>query len=145
MMYGLMILSIAFIKEKSYFKSALVYAILLNFKHIYLYFAPCFGLLYLKKVVFKSGSISKGILNFFFLGLQTVLVFAISFGPFIYIGGLDQLTQIASRLFPFQRGIVHSYWAANIWAAMVFYNKYILNIVKGITTGQTITCVYEVD
>jgi alpha-1,3-glucosyltransferase len=57
MMYGLMILSIAFIKEKSYFKSALVYAILLNFKHIYLYFAPCFGLLYLKKVVFKSESI----------------------------------------------------------------------------------------
>ena len=55
------------------------------------------------------------------------------------------MTQIASRLFPFQRGIVHSYWAANIWAGMVFYHKYILNIVKGITTGQTITCVYEVD
>jgi alpha-1,3-glucosyltransferase len=101
MMYGLMILSIAFIKEKSYFKSALTYAILLNFKHIYLYFAPCFGLLYLKKVVFKSGSISKGILNFIFLGIQTVLVFALSFGPFLYIGGLDQLAQIASRLFPF--------------------------------------------
>ena len=51
MMYGLLILSLAYIKEDSYFKSALVYAVLLNFKHIFLYFAPCFGLLYLKKVV----------------------------------------------------------------------------------------------
>ena len=28
---------------------------------------------------------------------------------------------------------------------MVFYHKYVLNIVKGITTGQPIACVYEVD
>ena len=158
MMYGLMILAIVFIKEvsitqclidiiqKSYFSSALTYAILLNFKHIYLYFAPCFGLLYLKKTVFNNGSSpSKGILNFSLLALQTALVFAVSFGPFLNAGGFDQLQQIASRLFPFQRGLVHSYWAANVWAAMVFYNKYILNIVSGIAKGNPIHCIYDVD
>jgi len=91
MMYGLMILSIALIKERSYFKSALVYAILLNFKHIYLYFAPCFGLLYLKKVVTAKKSLGQGILNFILLGIQTIFIFALSFGPFIYAGGIQQL------------------------------------------------------
>ena len=77
-----------------------MYAILLNFKHIYLYFAPCFGLIYLKKMVFNR-SFNKGFLNFILLGIQTILIFGLSFGPFIYAGGMDQLKQIASRLFPF--------------------------------------------
>lgn len=46
-------------------------------------------------------------------------VFAVSFGPFIYIGGLDQIKQIASRLFPFQRGLVHDNPAANFWTVWV--------------------------
>ena len=76
--------------QKAYFKSALIYAILLNFKHIFLYFAPCFGLLYLRKVVFnKKQGIIRGTVNFARLGLQTLLIFGISFGPFIYVGGLD--------------------------------------------------------
>lgn len=48
MMYGLMILSIAYIYEGRLLKSALLYAILLNFKHIFLYSAPAYGLLYLR-------------------------------------------------------------------------------------------------
>jgi alpha-1,3-glucosyltransferase len=91
MMYGLMILSIAFIKEGQYLKSALVYAILLNFKHIYLYCAPCFGIIYLKKAVFDYPSFKNGFRNLIILALQTILVFAISFGPFIWIGGMDQV------------------------------------------------------
>lgn len=86
MMYGLLLLSIAYIKEGSYFKSALVYAILLNFKHIFLYFAPCFGILYLKEVVFRHPSFFRRVLNFLRLGVQTLVVFALSFGPFIYTG-----------------------------------------------------------
>ena len=63
---------------------------MLNFKHIFLYFAPCFGLLYLKKVVFnKKVGVVKGSINFFKLALQTILIFAVSFGPFIYYGGLE--------------------------------------------------------
>jgi alpha-1,3-glucosyltransferase len=52
MMYGIMILSIHYIHEGKWFKSALLYAILINFKHIFLYSAPAFGLIYLKNCVF---------------------------------------------------------------------------------------------
>ena len=44
MMYGIMLLSIAFIIEGKLMISAAVYAVLLNFKHIYLYSAPAFGI-----------------------------------------------------------------------------------------------------
>jgi alpha-1,3-glucosyltransferase len=114
-----------------------MFAILLNFKHIYLYCAPCFGIFYLKKLVFnrKKG----GIVSFILLGAQTIAVFAISFGPFIYTG---QLKQIFSRLFPFQRGLVHYYWASNVWALHMFFYKYAVNIYKMMVTGEKVPCVY---
>ena len=51
MMYGIMVLSIHYINEGKYFKSAALYAILLNFKHIFLYFAPAYGIIYIKYCV----------------------------------------------------------------------------------------------
>ena len=60
MMYGLLLVSIAYIFEVSnmrnnlvvkdkLMKSAAMYAIVLNFKHIYLYSAPAFGILYVRQ------------------------------------------------------------------------------------------------
>ena len=87
-------------------KSALMFAILLNFKHIYLYSAPCFGLYYLKKIFLsKKGG---GIKQFFIVGLQTILVFSLSLGPFVMMG---QLQQLFKRMFAFNRGLTHYYWA----------------------------------
>lgn len=50
------------------------------------------------------------------LGLLVGSVFAISFGPFLLASGPAGIRQIFSRLFPFQRGLNHAYWAPNIWA-----------------------------
>lgn len=62
MMYGIMILSINYIREEKYIKSALFYAILINFKHIFLYSAPAFGLFYIRNCVFVS-NFAKGSKN----------------------------------------------------------------------------------
>lgn len=51
MMYGIMLLSIAYIIEGKLMKSAAIYAVLLNFKHIYLYSAPAFGIFYIRSLI----------------------------------------------------------------------------------------------
>src|SRR5690606_37881386 len=66
----------------------------------------------------KATLINKlNFLNLIKLGVVVLIPFIISFGPFIY---LEQIHQVISRLFPFKRGLVHSYWAPNFWSLYTF-------------------------
>jgi alpha-1,3-glucosyltransferase len=57
------------------------------------------------------------------LGAVTVIPFLLSFGPFIIVGGMEQINQMLTRLVPFSRGLVHEYWAPNFWALYYFFDK----------------------
>jgi alpha-1,3-glucosyltransferase len=136
MMYGVMMLSIAYILEGKYMASAAAYAVLLNFKHIYLYSAPAFGIFYVRQLILKNEiePVQK-VKNFLQLAIQTIAITLVSFGPFLLQPNpVEQLKQIGSRLFPFDRGLVHSYMAANAWELKVFYNKFIVNLYTRLKT-----------
>ncbi|XP_038617733.1 probable dolichyl pyrophosphate Glc1Man9GlcNAc2 alpha-1,3-glucosyltransferase isoform X2 [Tachyglossus aculeatus] len=117
---GLMLLSIARLFQKRHLEGAFIFAVLLHFKHIYLYLAPAYGVYLLRSYCFTAnkpgGSVrwsSFSWLRAAALGSIVGLVSALSLGPFV---ALNQLPQVLSRLFPFKRGLCHAYWAPNFWA-----------------------------
>ncbi|KAJ7393087.1 hypothetical protein OS493_008385 [Desmophyllum pertusum] len=127
-LFGILLLSITKLSEGQTLEGSFWFAVLLNFKHIFLYIAPAYFVYLLRSYCFQSSASEKkekqlrilGIniwdfspLNLVNLGIVVVIVFGASFGPFIAMG---QLPQVLSRLFPFKRGLCHAYWAPNFWA-----------------------------
>ncbi|XP_058041534.1 probable dolichyl pyrophosphate Glc1Man9GlcNAc2 alpha-1,3-glucosyltransferase isoform X1 [Ahaetulla prasina] len=126
-LFGLLLLSIARVFQKRYLEGAFLFAVLLHFKHIYLYVAPAYGIYLLRSYCFAQnhpdGSLrwrSFSFLRVIVLGLIVCLVSAVSLGPFLVWG---QLPQVISRLFPFKRGLCHAYWAPNVWAVYNSFDK----------------------
>lgn len=61
-----------------------MFAILLNFKHIFLYYVPAFVLYFIFCYVLPFDS--KIIARIFKLGLAVLIPVILSFGPFVYQG-----------------------------------------------------------
>lgn len=114
-LFGILLLSFGYLFEEKYLVSCVLFASLLNFKHIFIYMAPAFGAFYLKFHCFHE---KQSILHFFKLLSAGLSCFVLSFALFY-----QQLPQVLSRLFPFKRGLTHAYWAPNFWALYNFADK----------------------
>ncbi|KAG0371133.1 family 57 glycosyltransferase [Gamsiella multidivaricata] len=141
-LYGIMIHSLVDAKQGKLLRSGILFAALLNFKHIYLYIAPSYFAFLLRAYCFensgnsiraKSWTSAFRPLHFLALGFSVIAVFAASLGPF---AAMNQLPQLASRLFPFKRGLCHSYWAANFWALYTFVDRVMIVLVSKTPLGQ---------
>lgn len=53
----------------------------------------------------------------------TIATFVVIWMPFVSIGRRALLAQIANRLFPFNRGLMHANWAPNVWAVYAVIDK----------------------
>lgn len=110
---GILLLSIGSVLQKQNIQAAVWFTILLNLKHIYLYIAPVYFIYLLRSYCFET--LKRG-LTFHWkrlinLGFIVVSIFGLTYGPFF-----NQIGQVLSRLFPFNRGLCHAYWAPNFWA-----------------------------
>ncbi|CEG67079.1 Putative Alpha-1,3-glucosyltransferase [Rhizopus microsporus] len=114
-LYGILLLSIVEAKRNNLLLSGILFAVLLNFKHIYLYMAPAYFVYLLKSYCYiqVGPAMTFSLQRFILLGSSVIAVFLLSFGPFIYFG---QIPNVLQRLFPFTRGLCHAYWAPNFWA-----------------------------
>lgn len=121
----------ASIVDGNYTSGSFWFATLLNFKHIYLYCAPAYGMYLLTSCCFTGESSSQRIVGFIKkvarLGFVVLIVFIITYAPF---ADPQVLKQIASRLFPFKRGLTHAYWAPNIWSLYNTADKILATIFK---------------
>ncbi|KAF2400775.1 Dolichyl pyrophosphate Glc1Man9GlcNAc2 alpha-1,3-glucosyltransferase [Trichodelitschia bisporula] len=122
-MYGLLILSLVYSqKQSTLLLSGLLFAVLLCFKHIYLYLAPAYFVYLLRAYCLRS-MFSIRFANCVKLGFGLAVIFGAAFGPFVAWG---QMPQLLSRLFPFSRGLCHAYWAPNVWAIYSFADRILI-------------------
>ena len=117
---GLLIITISFSTSNT-IAVTLFFGILVLSKHLFVSLLPIFALVVLLQS--SKGSIYHRLSNLFWPCLVAVLLLSAAFGPFLFYGGIPQLLQIFQRLFPFSRGLVHAYWAPNLWAFYVFVDK----------------------
>ncbi|KAF2277796.1 uncharacterized protein EI97DRAFT_374129 [Westerdykella ornata] len=127
-LFGFLVLSLVLARSNStVLLSGLLFAVLLCFKHIYLYLAPAYFVYLLREYCLSSRSafpyLSIKLLNCIKLGLGVASVFTVAFGPFVLWG---QLEQVLRRLFPFSRGLCHAYWAPNVWALYSFADRVLI-------------------
>lgn len=141
MMYGILVASIVAARNGRVLLSALLFAVLLCFKHIYLYLAPAYFAYLLRVCVLDLPPRLQDLRDGGFARLtrlvrwrQTALLaaavltpFAVAFGPWVYFG---QMPQVLARLFPFSRGLTHAYWAPNVWAIYSFADRVLAQIYR---------------
>lgn len=115
--------------------SAMLFASLLNLKHIYLYVAPAW-IAYLARV-YLLPTCPRSLKAWWALGARivalgvaTVAPFAASILPFVhYTDDAPALLQsMYARLFPFHRGLIHAYWAPNVWALYTAADRVLVHL-----------------
>ncbi|PFH60425.1 hypothetical protein XA68_11013 [Ophiocordyceps unilateralis] len=114
-LYGFLVLSLVLARRRAtLLHSGVVFAILLCFKHIFLYLAPAYAVFLLRSYCLSARPCWRPeFLNCVKLAVAVSAVFAAALGPFALMG---QMPQLLRRLFPFSRGLCHAYWAPNVWA-----------------------------
>lgn len=110
------------------------------FKHLFIYMIPAVFLFLLCEYCYNKRHGHFSLTRFAVLGASVVGVFGFSFLPFVV--NMTQLStadmsdmlanvkQIFARMFPFERGLTHSYWAPNVWAMYNSLNKTALVMLK---------------
>lgn len=126
---SLLLFSLGFVLRGRFLAAALLFCVLLNFKHIYLYYAPAYVIFYLIEYLFHQ-HMKSALFRTIKLAIVMVVPFLLSFGPFVHYADVNVIPQILSRLFPFQRGLTHAYWAPNLWACYNFIDLSYYHILK---------------
>eukprot|EP00871_Galdieria_phlegrea_P001372 jgi/Galph1/2235/GphlegSOOS_G886.1 len=75
----------------------------------------------------NNQSYSAFLLTMFQASILLLGIVLIVLSPWIYWNPLDVLS---SRLFPFERGLLHAYWAPNFWACYGLIDQFMLKLTK---------------
>lgn len=113
-------------------RCGIIFVIVLNIKHIFLYISLPYFIYLLRVYCYPNfHEFGKGTKRLALLGISTITVFMISFGPFIYY---NQMDIVIKRLFPFKRGLFHAYWAPNFWSLYAFVDRVLIRIIPTFST-----------
>lgn len=136
MLIGMLLSCFYFAATQRYIAMTIAFSTLILMKHLFAPLVLVFGLHVLSNYcVYDVANnefypITKIITRIVILIVTAMGMLILSFGPIFLSASMfssynlmDVLKQIQSRLFPFDRGLVHAYWAPNVWALYCFFDK----------------------
>ena len=125
---GILIACFYFAKFEKYVYLTHSFCVLILLKHLFLPLVPLFAIYLLRqycRLSITSSHIHFNIQRFLILVLIACCHLLLAFGPFMLQSNpAEQLTAILTRLFPFERGLTHAYWAPNVWAIYSFVDYF---------------------
>ncbi|CAK9439134.1 uncharacterized protein LODBEIA_P33580 [Lodderomyces beijingensis] len=151
MMYGILLLCLNSARLQKYLWCGFWFAVLLCFKHIYLYLAPAVFVFLLRAYCLnlhwggkkqkkkKQQSLIVNLVhliqwkNLMKLAVVVISVFTVALVPFY-----NTLPEMLERLFPFSRGLTHAYWAPNMWALYSFFDRAFIQLYKRVPVSRLI-------
>ncbi|WFD01739.1 dolichyl-P-Glc:Glc1Man9GlcNAc2-PP-dolichol alpha-1,3-glucosyltransferase [Malassezia obtusa] len=139
-LYGVMLWSLYAARAQRPLLCAVLFSSLLNLKHIYLYVAPAWIVYLFRAYLFPdvprtTPQIHAALSRVAKLGAATLAPFVLSIVPFVLDavqepGAQAVLGAMYGRLFPFHRGLIHAYWAPNVWALYTALDRVLLALNK---------------
>ena len=123
LLLGVLMLSLEALQRDRFVLSAFLFAVLVNMKHLFAVAGPYY-LIYMMRTYCRPAA-GFSFPRFALLGFTVVAVCGVSLGPFVANGTIGDL---ASRLFPFGRGLCHAYWAPNFWALYSLADKVLVRV-----------------
>ena len=149
LLLGLLVYALFMLRRGDHVKAGALFALLCCAKHLFLTLAPVLAAVFVAAHVRPRQDFVRA-----FLELAGASIAALAFGlaplfiPAWRAGRLgNAMAELAGRLFPFDaRGLVHSYWAPNVWALYVFADRVLLKVLRrsagaGATRGLVETAV----
>ena len=139
-LFGVLLWSLWAAREDRPLLCAFLFSSLLNLKHIYMYIAPAYFVYLLRSYIYPPGSkpadLARSLERLLPLGAVTLTPFLLSLVPLVLdgvrhpAGPMQVLSQMISRLFPFSRGLIHAYWAPNVWALWAFADRILVKALQ---------------
>ena len=119
MLIGLLIMTLDYANRNNYVMVTVMFSILILTKHLFIPLTPLFAIYLLTNYYHMyRHNIKVLLMKVLSLVIIAILALLLAFLPFALQqpSAFNQLEQIFKRLFPWDRGLLHAYWAPNIWA-----------------------------
>lgn len=132
---GVLLISISHFVREELTAAVILFAIAVNTKHTLLPLAPMLAAHTVSILAHRAGlevrcwralpsqRMAKFVRSVAAVGSSFIVTFLLPWMPLLYVGGFSGLRAALHRLFPFGRGLLHSYWAPNFWAVYAALDK----------------------
>ena len=143
MLLGLLILSLDFANRDNPIMVTITFSILILMKHLFIPLTPLFAVYLITKYYHRySTSIHIFIMKIAELVIIAVVALSSAFLPFMLRepgNAYQQLLKIFQRLFPWDRGLLHAYWAPNVWAIYCSIDLVLSKLLNAVNDANTNT------